>query len=341
MAEILPEDGTAGTLIGRVQGRDGPSVVAVRADTMGTGLVASLFVEPYLTAMFHGFVLFAALAPDALGVWARRTVSLPMSDELWPRRTPLTIFVNGKDAGYSPLLYYKVKTGKKALATEQVQLKQTVLAVLDAVRDESGREAAVRLVFEPKSRSIEPAELVATLLAHTSLESTAPLNLTVVGSDGRPTQKGLRQVLLEWIGFRLATVQRRSNHRLQKVRDRIHVLEGRQLALLSIDAVIRIIRNADEPKADLIAEFGLTEVQADDILEIRLRQLARLEGIKIESELKSLKSERKGLRGILADTSVREDLVGLKSLPKEEAARRRARTSSRSGRATARRSRGS
>jgi topoisomerase-4 subunit A len=104
-------------------------------------------------------------------------------------------------------------------------------------------------------------------------------------------------------------VTRRTRHRLDEVDRRIHILEGRQLALLSIDKVIRIIRNADDPKADLIAEFGLTAVQADDILEIRLRQLARLEGIKIENELKSLKSERKGLRNILADARAREDLV--------------------------------
>ena len=194
----------------------------------------------------------------------------------------------------------KIKAGKKTLSPEQVQLKQAVLAVLDAVRDESGKDAPVRLVFEPKTRSIEPAELVATLLAHTSLETSAPINLTVVGSDGRPTQKGLRQVLLEWVGFRLATVQRRSTHRLQKVRDRIHVLEGRQLVLLQIDEVIRIIRNADEPNPALMERFKLSAIQADDILDIRLRQLARLEALKIEQELAELRTEQKKLDDILA-----------------------------------------
>ena len=107
----------------------------------------------------------------------------------------------------------------------------------------------------------------------------------MVGADGRPTQKSLRQILLEWIGFRMATVERRSRHRLAKVLDRIHVLEGRQLVLLNIDEVIRIIRASDEPKAALIERFALSERQAEDILEIRLRQLARLEAIKIEQEL--------------------------------------------------------
>ncbi|MCW5636014.1 MAG: DNA topoisomerase IV subunit A [Rubrivivax sp.] len=193
----------------------------------------------------------------------------------------------------------KVKAGKKALQQEQVQLKQTVLAVLDAVRDESSKDAPVRLVFEPKSRTIEQAELITTLLAHTSLESSVPLNLTMVGRDGKPVQKGLRQILREWLDFRLATVERRTRHRLSKVLDRIHVLEGRQLVLLKIEEVIRIIRNADEPKPALIARFKLSERQAEDILEIRLRQLARLEAIRIEQELKDLRGEQGKLEDIL------------------------------------------
>ena len=195
----------------------------------------------------------------------------------------------------------KVKTGKKGLSPEQVQLKASLLAVLDAVRDESGKEAAVRLVFEPKSRAIEQAELITALLAHTSLETSAPINLTMVGADGRPTQKSLRQMLVEWLGFRQATVQRRSQHRLDKLRDRIHVLEGRQLVLLNIDEVIRIIRHADEPKPALIERFRLSERQAEDILDIRLRQLARLEAIKIEQELKSLRDDAIKLEEIVGN----------------------------------------
>jgi topoisomerase IV subunit A len=193
----------------------------------------------------------------------------------------------------------KVKAGKKALSVEQVQLKTTVLAVLDAVRDESSKDAAVRLVFEPKSRTVPQQELITTLLAHTSLESSAPINLTMVGADGRPTQKSLRQMLTEWIAFRMVTVQRRSRHRLDKVLDRIHVLEGRQLVLLNIDEVIRIIRASDEPKAALIERFKLSDRQAEDILEIRLRQLARLEAIKIEQELTALRGDQRKLDEIL------------------------------------------
>ncbi|MBK6868842.1 MAG: DNA topoisomerase IV subunit A [Burkholderiales bacterium] len=193
----------------------------------------------------------------------------------------------------------KVKSGKKAVTQEQSQLKASVLAVLDEVRDESSKDAAVRLVFEPKSRTIGQDELIHTLLAHTSLESSAPINLTSVGLDGRPVQKSLRQMLVEWVEFRQQTITRRSQHRLQKVLDRIHILEGRQLVLLNIDEVIAIIRTSDEPKAALMARFTLTERQADDILDIRLRQLARLEAIKIEQELAELRKEQGGLEDIL------------------------------------------
>lgn len=195
----------------------------------------------------------------------------------------------------------KVKTGKKALSQEQTQLKATVLGVLDVVRDESSKDAPVRIVFEPKTGKVPQQELITTLLAHTSLETSAPINLTMVGLDGRPVQKSLRRMLEEWIAFRQQTITRRSQHRLAKVLDRIHILEGRQTVLLNIDEVIAIIRTADEPKAALIERFGLSDRQAEDILEIRLRQLARLEAIKIEQELKELREEQGKLEDILAN----------------------------------------
>lgn len=203
----------------------------------------------------------------------------------------------------------KVKAGKKALSQEQTQLKQTILSVLDVVRDESSKDAPVRLVFEPKTSRVGQQELITSLLAHTSLESSAPINLTMVGLDGRPVQKSLRQVLQEWIDFRQQTVQRRSQHRLDKVLDRIHILEGRQLVLLNIDKVIAIIRGSDEPKAALIEAFRLSERQAEDILEIRLRQLARLEAIKIEQELKELREEQKKLEEILGSPAALRRLM--------------------------------
>jgi topoisomerase-4 subunit A len=203
----------------------------------------------------------------------------------------------------------KVKPGKKALSNDQVQLKASLLAVLDGVRDESSKDAAVRLVFEPKTSRIATTELAHALLAHTSLETNAPINLTVVGLDGKPAQKSLRQLFQEWIEFRRSTIERRSQHRLGKVLDRIHILEGRQMVLLNIDEVIAIIRAADEPREALMARFALSERQAEDILEIRLRQLARLEAIKIEQELSELRTEQKKLEEILGSSNALNKLM--------------------------------
>jgi topoisomerase-4 subunit A len=203
----------------------------------------------------------------------------------------------------------KIKAGKKTLLPEQLALKQTILGALDTVRDESGREAPVRLVFEPKSKNLDQAEFMLMLLAHTSLESSAPINLVMIGGDGRPRQKGLTEILQEWIDYRFVTVRRRTEFKLGKVNDRIHILEGREIVLLNIDKVIAIIRNSDEPKAALIAEFRLSERQAEDILEIRLRQLARLEAIKIQQELAELRGEKEKLEDILENPSTMKRLI--------------------------------
>ena len=203
----------------------------------------------------------------------------------------------------------KVKTGKKALSLDQTNLKASVLAVLDVVRDESNKDAAVRLVFEPKTSKIGQQELITALLAHTSLETSSSINLTMIGIDGRPTLKSLRQMLNEWIEFRHQTIGKRSQHKLDKVLDRIHILEGRALILLNIDEVIAIIRQSDEPKAALIARFKLSERQADDILDIRLRQLARLEAIKIEQELAELRTEQGKLEEILGSPAALRRLM--------------------------------
>ncbi|MFC3108110.1 DNA topoisomerase IV subunit A [Undibacterium arcticum] len=204
----------------------------------------------------------------------------------------------------------KIKLGKKALSAEQLSLKQVILASLDTIRDESGREAPVRLVFEPKSKNQDPAEFMHMLLAHTSLETSASINLVMIGGDGRPRQKALGDILREWIAFRFVTVTRRTQFRLNKVDDRIHILEGREAVLLNIDKVIKIIRESDEPKAALMAAFKLSDRQAEDILEIRLRQLARLETIKIQQELAELRKEKATLHDLLDNpNSMRKSII--------------------------------
>jgi topoisomerase-4 subunit A len=201
------------------------------------------------------------------------------------------------------------RTGKKSLTPEQTREKQLVLAMLERMRDESDRAHPVRLVFEPRSSRIDENEFVNLLLAKTSMETNVPINLVMVGLDGRPAGRNLREIVAEWLKFRFETVTRRTKHKLEQVLDRIHVLEGRMIVLLNVDKVIKIIRNADEPKADLIKAFKLTERQADDILDMRLRQLAKLEHIKVEQELDEKRKERKGLDKILGSRRALEEVV--------------------------------
>lgn len=207
------------------------------------------------------------------------------------------------------LINPKLKAGKKSLTPEQQSQKASVLAVLDTFRDDSDAAHPVRIVLEPKSRTVAADDLMNLLLAATSLEGNFPINMTMIGRDGKPQQKSLPQVVREWCDFRLLTLERRLRHRFNEVERRIHILEGRMIAFLHIEEVIRVIRESDEPKAALIQAFGLTEIQAEDILEIRLRQLARLEGFKIERELGELKAERDGLNHLLGSEEARRELA--------------------------------
>jgi topoisomerase-4 subunit A len=207
------------------------------------------------------------------------------------------------------LINPKPKAGKKALSAEQQNMKNAVLAVLDTFRDDSDKAHPVRILLEPRSRTVTPDDMMNLLLANTSLEGNTSFNMTMIGRDGRPQQKNLPQALREWCDFRMEVVERRLRHRFDEVNRRIHILEGRMIAFLRIEEVIKVIREADEPKAELMAVFGLTEIQAEDILEIRLRQLARLEGIKIERELGDLKEERDGLQELLANEGGRRRLI--------------------------------
>jgi topoisomerase-4 subunit A len=201
----------------------------------------------------------------------------------------------------------KERVGK--VSAGQNNLKQLILGALEKVNDESDKANRVRLVLEPRSSRQDPEEFMRLMLSHTSLEENFSVNMVVLGLDGRPGRKDIRQLLEEWVQFRVATVTRRTKFRLSQVERRLHILEGRRTVFLNIDKVIKLIRGSDEPKPVLMKQFKLTEVQAEDILEIRLRQLARLEGIKIENELKELKNERKGLKALLGSEAEMKKLV--------------------------------
>jgi topoisomerase-4 subunit A len=202
----------------------------------------------------------------------------------------------------------KDKNGK--ITASQTNLKQLILGSLEKVNDESDKDSKVRLVLEPRSSRQDPDEFMRLMLAHTSLEENFSVNLVVLGLDGRPGRKNIRDIIGEWAEFRVTTVTRRTKFRLAQVDRRIHILEGRNTVFLNIDKVIKCIRESDEPKPELIKRFSLTDIQAEDILEIRLRQLARLEGIKIQNELKELKTERKDLKDLLdSDTEMRKLVI--------------------------------
>ena len=198
----------------------------------------------------------------------------------------------------------KLRINKKTLTPEQAHNKQLILSVLDKVADESDKDQAVRLVFEPKSGRQAVDELMTILLAHTSLECGLSINMVMIGIDGRPRQKGIAEIIREWGTFRLATVRRRCEYRLGQINDRIHILNGRMIVFLNLDEVIALIRESEDPKAALIARFELSERQAEDILEIRLRQLARMESIKIERELKALQEEGDDLNKMLGSEAL-------------------------------------
>ena len=195
----------------------------------------------------------------------------------------------------------KAPQGKKSLTAKQQQDKQLIMNVMSGMRDESSAEAPVRLVIDPKSKSIDREELVSTILSKTSLETSCKFNLVVIGIDGKPRQKGLKDILSEWVSFRLRTVRARSQTSLNEAEARIHTLEGRLIVLVDIEEVIRIIRGTDDPKKELITHFGLSDTQAEDILEIKLRQLASLDEVKLRKELEKLRNEAEHLRGLLTD----------------------------------------
>lgn len=203
----------------------------------------------------------------------------------------------------------KDKNGKKIFTPEQLRLKNLFSGLIEKFTDGSDKDHAVRLVFEPKSYKQDPAEIVQNLLAYTSLESNHPVNLVAVGLDMNPCQKNLLTLLTEWTTFRIGTVQRRTQYEYDQAAKRLHILEGRQTILDHIEEVIQILKKAEKPKEDLMARFKLSEIQAEDVLEIRLRQLARLEHTKIANEIADLQNEIKRLSKLLESKTALKNQV--------------------------------
>lgn len=205
-------------------------------------------------------------------------------------------------------LPYQV-SGAKVVEQIAAQMQQKKLPMVEDIRDESDHEHPTRLVIIPRSNRVDLEGVMLHLFATTDLERNYRVNLNMIGLDGKPRVKNLLEILNEWLTFRLSTVKRRLQFRLDKVLDRLHVLEGLLIAYLNLDEVIKIIRESDEPKSALMARFNLTERQADAILETKLRHLAKLEEMKLKAEADELDKEREHLEKILASDQRLRKLV--------------------------------
>jgi len=207
-------------------------------------------------------------------------------------------------------------SGAKVLEQVAAQMNAKKLPMVADLRDESDHENPTRLVIVPRSNRIDIESLMDHLFVSTDLEKNYRINMNMIGVNGRPEVKPLNKILSEWLSFRLDTVRRRLSYRLEKVEKRLHLLDGLLVAFLNIDEVIHIIRTEDEPKPALIERFGLSEIQADYVLDTKLRQLARLEEVKIRAEQEELAKEKDELEKILGSkqrlkTLVRKELLAV------------------------------
>jgi len=198
---------------------------------------------------------------------------------------------------------------KKTITPQQATLKAASLEFLERAVDESDQHQPTRLVLHPRSSKVDADAMMAFLLANTSLEENLTVNMTLIGLDGRPMVKSILEIVREWGDFRIHTVRRRTEHELQQAQARLHILAGRLLAFSQLDAVVRVIRESDDPKPELVKKLGFSELQADDILEMRLRALNRLEGSKLEKEVKELNTLSDSLRKLLASEELIRKLV--------------------------------
>ena len=200
-------------------------------------------------------------------------------------------------------------SGAKVIEQIAAQMQAKKLPMVADLRDESDHENPCRIVIIPRSNRVSSTELMQHLFATTDLESSYRVNTNVIGLDGRPQVKDLRSMLVEWLVFRVETVRKRLQFRLDRVEKRLHLLEGLLIAFLNMDEVIEIIRSEDHPKPVLMQRFGITEIQADYILDTRLRQLARLEEMKIRGEQDELAKEQAQLQGLLGSETKLKSLV--------------------------------
>src|SRR6478752_2558562 len=206
----------------------------------------------------------------------------------------------------------KALGNRKEVSQEQRRMKQFILDQVEGVRDESDRKSKLRLVIEPRSSRQDPEELMAALMVNTSLETRYAINLTWLGLDGLPETKGIVEILTEWGRFRIDTVRRRTQFRLSRVQERHEIVMGRLLAYVKIDEIIKLIRASEdqaEAKLNLQKKYKFTERQSQDIVDLRLGQLTKLDGVKLNDERKALEADRRSLKELLDDEKELKKLV--------------------------------
>ena len=247
---------------------------------------------------------------------------LPTGAEIISARAEMKAFYESGTGSFKARATYQIEDGNVVITAfpyqvsparvqEQIaeQMRAKKLPMLEDVRDESDHKNPVRLVLVPRSNRVDLVEVMNHLFATSDLERNYRVNLNIIGLDGRPRVLGLKAILAEWLTYRIATVRRRLQHRLEKVSHRLHILEGLLAVYLNLDEVIRIIRREDEPKPVLMRRLKLSDEQAEEILNTRLRHLARLEEMKIREEQTSLAAERKELEALLASEARLKRLV--------------------------------
>jgi topoisomerase IV subunit A len=231
--------------------------------------------------------------PLARGQWRVVVTELPQGVSVRLVMEEIEALANPKALG-----------SKKEVSQEQRRMKQFILDQVEGVRDESDRKSKLRLVIEPRTSKQDPEELMAALMVNTSLETRYAINLTWLGLDGFPETKGIVEILTEWGEFRVRTVRRRTQFRFDRVQERHEIVMGRMLAYVKIDEIIKLIRASEdqaEARVNLQTRFKFTEKQSEDIVNLRLGQLTKLDGIKLNDERKALEAERKDLKNILDD----------------------------------------
>jgi len=247
---------------------------------------------------------------------------LPTGAEIISPRADLKEFYEKGVGSFKARATYEIEDGNVVITAfphqvsptrvqEQIaeQMRAKKLPMVEDLRDESDHEHPVRLVLVPRSNRVDMVEVMNHLFATTDLERNYRVNLNIIGLDGRPRVMGLRSILMDWLDFRIVTVTRRLQHRLERVSRRLHILEGLLVVYLNLDEVIRIIRREDEPKPVLMKRFKLSDEQAEEILNTRLRHLARLEEMKIREEQKQLAAEREELEALLKSKAKLKKLV--------------------------------